>query len=474
MGAPNLLVPLALVAFLLLAFAAFGRLGPRRAVLWTLFGGWLFVPHFDERATFLVLNSKAMFVPAIVLLASLVLDGGRWMRFRLRLLDLPIAVLCAAPFATALHNGLGLYEAAAASFEASTVWGAPYLLGRAYLGGLRSSKDLAVAFVGAAIVYVPFCLWEIRMSPQLQYALYGFRSENFSTIVRFGGFRPTVFMQAGLAVALFMALGTLVAYWLWRTGAVRHLAGVPLGWLTLLLAATTILCKSTGALLLLAAGIALLEVARRLRGAALVLAVAAVPALYCAARISGWGAEAVVALARAHIDEHRAASLQFRVHNERLLLERAMVRPWLGWGRFGRALVRDENGNSLAITDSLWILVLGIGGLVALLALWAVLALPPVLLARTFPLRSWAHPRVAPPAALAVALLLWTIDDLLNAMVTPIYPAIAGALVTFVLASRAARAREAAPAPSPVTAAGGGPPPRPAAPPWGNRPAQRP
>jgi hypothetical protein len=439
MGQPNIFVPIALAAFLAAVAACFSLLSPRRAALSSLFGGWLFLPHFDGRFNFFILHSKAAFVSAAVLLGSIALDTERWRRFRPRLLDLPMAILCLAPLATALHNDLGAYEALAATFDTAMAWGAPYLLGRVYLGSSRALRDLATALVAAGLVYVPFCLWEIRMSPQLQYALYGFRSSGFDTVVRFGGYRPDVFMQTGLAVGMFMASATLSAAWLWRSRAVGRVGRVPIAWACAVLAITTILCKSTGAILLLAVGLATLEGTRRLRTPALVLALALTPAAYCAARISGWSAETVIGLAET-IGEERAASVRYRVENEHLLIQKAMVRPWLGWGRFGRSFIYDENG-TMTIVDSMWIIVLGVGGLTTLAAIGAVLALPALLLLRTYRARHWGDPRLASATALAVAVLLWAIDDLLNSMMSPVYPAIAGAVVSFVLVASGSRPR---------------------------------
>lgn len=447
MGQPNLLVPVALVAFALAVAVAFALLGPRQVVLPALLAGWLFLPHFDGRFDFLVLHSKAAFVSTIVLLGCLVFDTGRWRRFRPRLLDLPMAVLCLAPFATALHNNLGAYEGLAATVDAATSWGAAYLLGRRYLGGPRRVRDLAVALAAAGLVYVPFCLWEIRMSPQLHHWLYGFRAASFDTVFRFGGYRPEVFMQSGLAVGMFMASATLSAAWLWRTRAEEAVWRVPIPWACAVLGVTTLLCKSTGAILLLLAGLGALEATRRLRTPALILVLALAPAAYCAARISGWDAEGLIDLSE-RIAEERAASVRYRVQNEHDLIHKAMLRPWLGWGRFGRSFVYDEGGRMSAV-DSMWIITLGVGGLASLVATGLVLALPALLLLRRYPARHWGHPRLAPAAALAVLVLLWAVDDLLNSMMSPVYPAIAGALLTFVLMPRTARARRAWPAPQP-------------------------
>jgi hypothetical protein len=71
-----------------------------------------------------------------------------------------------------------------------------------------------------------------------------------------------------------------------------------------------------------------------------------------------------------------------------------------------------------------------------LIALTAVLMVPALGVVWTSPARLWSDARLAPAAVLALALLLWNIDDISNSMPNPLTPAAAGALVTFVLLMR--------------------------------------
>lgn len=470
MGQPNGFFGVALVAFCVAAAWGFLALGPRRGMLAALLGGTLFVPVFEASAGVPLLRTKAMFVTGVVLGLSLVLDSRRWSRLRPGPLDVPALVLCFAPYLAASANGLEAYEAWSAVFAATLMFGGPYLLGRAYLGDRRGLADLAVALVGAGLVYVPLCLWEIRMSPQLHRLAYGYSpTVMFAQNIRFGGFRPVVFMSHGLMVALFLASATLVAYWLWRTGARRAVAGIPMGFAWAALGLTTVLCKSTGAVALLLAGVAVLEGTRLLRVPVLVLLLLAVPPAYCAARVAGWTGAALVNAAASAVTADRAQSLGYRFVHEAELVERAMERPWFGWGRWGRSRLHDATGRDVSVTDSLWIIALGETGLVGLVSLGLALGLPVLLLLRAVPARHWAEPGAASAAALAAVGLIGMVDDLLNTMATPVALAISGALVSLWWATRKARAapvgnrrpRAARPAagwrpPEPVLAAGAG------------------
>lgn len=455
MGQPSGIFGVALIAFALGGAAAFLRLGPRRGALATLLVGTLFLPVFGPAAGVPLLRTKSMFIAGVALALSAALDARRWSRLRLQAIDLPVLLYCAAPFAAAVANGLGAYDGASATFAAALEVGGPYLLGRLYLGDREGLADFAGALVAAGLVYVPLCLWEIRMSPQLHLQLYGFSpTALFNQNVRFGGYRPIVFMNHGLMVALFMASATVVAYWLWRTGARRALAGLPMGAAAAVLALTTVLCKSTGAVALLLVGVAALEGTRRLRTPALILLLAALPPAYCTARLAGWDGAALVAASTEVAGAERAQSVEFRFRNEAALGARALERPWLGWGRWGRSRVRDDSGRDTSITDSRWIGTLGENGLVGLAALGLVLGLPALALLRAAPARRWADEGVAPAAALAVVGLMGLLDDLLNTMTTPLAFAIAGALAALWGATATAAATPT-PEARPTPAAGG-------------------
>jgi hypothetical protein len=270
--------------------------------------------------------------------------------------------------------------------------------------------------------------------------LYGFHTFGyFGQSIRYGGYRPVVFMSDGLMLGMFMATSTLVAFWMWRTGVRRAILRLPLSWACALLGITTVLGKSAGAIVLLVAGIIALEYTRRLRSAALVAILLAAPFVYCGARLSGWTGESVVELVGSRFDEDRAGSVRFRMYNEDMLIGKALHKPWLGWGGWSRARVFDEEGNDITVTDGMWIIALGQTGVVGLAALLVTLTLPAAALLLRFRARHWADPRLAAAAALAASLLLWAIDDLLNAMPSPLYPASAGALVSFILLAPRAR-----------------------------------
>ncbi|MBV5327317.1 MAG: hypothetical protein JZU65_06720, partial [Chlorobium sp.] len=84
-------------------------------------------------------------------------------------------------------------------------WGVPFLAGRIYFKDESTIKDLHRGIIIGGLIYMVLCLYEIRMSPQLNNMLYGFFPHSWVQHLRYGGFRPIVFMQHGLMVALWMA-----------------------------------------------------------------------------------------------------------------------------------------------------------------------------------------------------------------------------------------------------------------------------
>ncbi len=122
------------------------------------------------------------------------------------------------------------------------------------------------------------------MSPQLHYMVYGFYQHDFAQTIRMGGWRPTVFMEHGLMVGMWMSMAALIGVWLWWTGAVKEIGPVPMWVLTPILVVTAVLCKSTGALVLLSAGLVALACIKWFGFRGLLYVLIAVTPLYCVVR----------------------------------------------------------------------------------------------------------------------------------------------------------------------------------------------
>ena len=280
-----------------------------------------------------------------------------------------------------------------------------------------------------ALIYVPLCLWEVRMSPQLHQTVYGFATSAFGMTVRYNGYRPQVFMQHGLELGMWMTAGSLTGIGFWWGGALKQVRGVAFGPLLLSLLVTTVLCKSTGALVLLAGGVVVLATTGLSKRSLPIWLLIAVAPGYEVGRMTGaLSGEALVTYSASAFDEERMQSLGFRLDNEDMLLAKALQSPLFGWGGWGRARIYNADGKDVTVTDGYWIIALGNMGIVGLASLTATVLLPLALLPGRFPVRTWFSPAVVPAAVLAVLLGLYMIDNLGNAMYNPIYVLAIGGL----------------------------------------------
>jgi len=442
----NLLVSIALFGWIPVVFFLFLLLPPKRAVSTSLLVGWLFLPVASYSLQGFLDYSKITATCLIVFLAAALLDKDkRLWNFRPTRFDLPMLVWCLCPLATALSNNLGVYDGISAVIQQTILWGLPYVMGRAYFGDFKGLRELAVVLLIGGLIYIPLCLYEIRMSPQLHSTIYGFHQHNFSQTMRFGGWRPTVFLQHGLAVGLFMCMTSLIGTWLWYRMPSRIFPGRSVGWLIVLLLITSVLVKSSGALVLFALGLLVLFLSTMLRTRVLAVLLLLSFPLYIAARtVGGWSGDQLLALAQLSGSEERVESLLTRLRSEYYLMERAKLQPLLGWGGWDRSLVGNENHIVKTregllvkvIPDSFWIIIFGMYGLVGLASITIVLLIPLLLLIRRFPASSWATPEIAPVAVLTITLGLYMLDNLMNDMVNPLFILAAGGVTGALRGSR--------------------------------------
>lgn len=255
-----------------------------------------------------------------------------------------------------------------------------------YLGMacFRSDKDLddcVRLMVGAGLIYTVPILIEARLSPQLHKWVYGYAAfDDFLQSVRWGGYRPQVFMTHGLMTSLFMLGPATAAMACNRLGMrVWRVSGRTAAWIVTF---ALIICRSTGVwfyalfTLPLARWSSTKTITRV--AVALILITLTYPWLRATKKVP---LDDILSYA-AQIDEDRRESLKFRFDNEEMLLERAMARPWFGWGSYGRNRVFDEDGRDISTTDGGWVLALGTGGAVGYLAAFGIPVLSVLTVAR--------------------------------------------------------------------------------------------
>lgn len=428
----TILAYLALFGWIPAVLVMFAMMPLYHAATLAVVGSWLILPPYRIDVTGLPDYSKNMAASIGMSLAVLIFAPGHLLRFRLRWFDLPIILYSICGIASSLSNGLGLYDGLSNALSETIAWALPYLLGRILFGNPEGMRLFCVGMIIGGLAYVLPCLYEMRMSPVLLANFYGF-SGNLQ--VRFGGYRPKVFFWSGLECSLWMTAATLTAWWLWNRGVIRQVAGLPVGPVVVpVLFMASILCRSTGAALLMLAGMAILWLSARFRTRLLLIGLVLVGPIYIAVRIPNyWTGQNLVDLAAAWISPDRAESLGYRFKAETLLVARAMEQPLLGWGGWGRNEVYfdEEHTRSHQIAmDGMWIITLGLRGLIGL-SLWlASLLLPAVLFIVRFPPRTWDDPRLATGMLATTFLGTYTIDCLLNGFLNIIYLTLAGGLAS--------------------------------------------
>lgn len=363
----------------------------------------------------------------------LLVDGGRLRGLHLTRFDGPAVLATLFPAVSSVINGNSVEMTFDELNSGIMAWGVPYFIGRIYLREATGCWRVTAALALGGLVYLPLCLFESRMSPQLHYWLYGFHQHDFAQTYRYGGYRPMVFMQHGLAVALFMAAASLCLYWLWRCAVwpfpqlPRFLRRWPGAW-SLALAATAVLCRSLGAAALGLAGFVTLVASPLLRSRLLLLGLALLPPVYVTARISGLlSADTIFGAIGRQVDKERAESLGFRLKCEDKLIA-GLGEQWI-YGVGGQVKDRPKDDfDRPIVTDGLWIITYYDSGAIGVAAVFAMLLLPVARFLSLHPAEAWRTPAVAPAAVAATVVALFAIDSLSNAMPNVMYMLLVAAL----------------------------------------------
>jgi hypothetical protein len=430
------------IPFVLLLFALMRN--RRHAVIAAYLIGWEFLPMDAIKLPILEL-SKVTTCSVGVMLGIMLFDWRRILTFRPRWYDIPIVVWCICPYFTSVMNDLGAYDGASSMATQTLLWGIPYFVGRIYFYDLEGLRELCIGIFVAGLVYMPFCMYEAKMSPQLHRMVYGHFQHDFSQTQRWGGWRPMVFMQSGIALGMWMCVATMIGIWLWVRKTVTHIWNVPMGLLVFVLLVVTVLCKSLSSLLFMGMGLGVLFWIMFLRNALPLYVLVAIAPIYMYIRASGtWDGQNLIDAAQKSFGEERAQSLETRIVAENRLTAKAMDPsehdPWYGFGKWSPYLtyapwrvghmvekLNPDTRETLKYfkddspTDGMWVITLGTFGLVGLISATVTIQLPVLLARKRLPLSVWTHPLGAPVAVLAVTLALHMLDNLLNAMLNPIF-----------------------------------------------------
>ncbi|WP_112308839.1 hypothetical protein [Pseudogemmobacter bohemicus] len=444
---------LALLSWPFVVWIFYNRMGPGRALIWSVLGGYMVLPELAKINLPMLPDPDKHMLPALAaaVLSWLMLGKSLPVFTGNMLIRVLVAGFLISPVFTALLNmdpvvlgygrdiqGMRIYDSIAiAGTEAMYLL--PLFLARRDLATPEAMRDLLMALVIAALLYTGPILIETVMSPRLHIWVYGYFQHDMSQAVRFGGWRPFVFMPHGLWVAFFVLSCLIAAGVMLRLGpAPARVWQLPVFLLT---CALLILCKSFGpiAYALAAAPLVFLAKPRLILVIAGLLAVVVI--LYPLLRGLHLVPVDYIASFAGDLSEDRAQSFGYRLMNEDLLLERAAERPLFGWGGYGRGFLYDPDTGALeTVADGAWIIRIGAFGWIGYIVQFGLLCLPLWLLSREARLRPGSVG--LPAAGVALILGLNLVDLLPNATLTPLTWLMAGAVLGMAEALR--NQREAA------------------------------
>lgn len=444
----------ALLAWPLVCLGFFAVLGPWRGIIASYIGSYLLLSGkvvipmsgLPDYTKFTAANLG-------VLIGIVLFDAIRFNTFRWRWYDMAALVLCLTPVVSFITNGLGTWPMISAVNATIQAWIIPYFVGRLYIGRPGADRELALGLTIAGALMAPAIVFEVFGKRSISGIIYGIELYNG---IKYGFYRPIVMAANSLELALWSTLTAIAAFSLWVTRAVPKLAGLPFAvWMCLAMGGAVI-CLETAALGFLAMGMFLIGITAgrtrfgplpelfasggllmivpkaglkfavmgfplivlirhlSIRRPKLLITMAALIApVYLALRVTRTVTrQTLTSFIYAVLGRDRGWSYSFRIIMEDRMLTHVMKRPLFGWATYadGRGRAPD-----VRILDSLWVIYMGIYGLVGLAALYAFLCLPVLLTTRRRPVEAWGNPSNSAAVGLAICILVYTYDSLLNA-----------------------------------------------------------
>lgn len=434
---PNFFAYAAISIWPLFTLWFINRYGVSKGVLLSLLGAYMFLPAGFAINIPGIPSFNKFSVVSMTLLAYMLMTRRE---FGYSALSRPIKLLLVgfviAPFFTVFSNmnsylflpGLTYYDGLTDAVG-QLLYILPFLIGVKYFRAYESQYVLFKYFAIAAVVYALLALYEVRMSPQLHNILYGFFPHSWLQQVRSGGFRAIVFMGHGLLVALFLAIG--LGVWAVINKNKNRFLPVDNKVIILLVLIALIFMKSLAALIF---GLFLFFMITFMTTKKMHLASVMIALVFMTYPITSsmgiFPHDDIVDVAYS-INPERGQSLEFRFKNENMLLDHASLKPFFGWGGWGRNRVYNaETGEDLSVTDGKWILTLGIRGWFGFLAEFLLIVIPIWMaykIQKKYKTMDSKERALLAAHALIVSIIL--LDQMPNASLNPLYLLLIGSLL---------------------------------------------
>ena len=422
----NFLIPLMMFGWIPFTIILFQKFPAQKAILISVIGGVLFLPVASYDIP-MIEYDKVTAIAVALLLGIIVSWSKNNHIFKPKLIDLPIIIWCiVSPLLTILSNGLGIYNAIANILTISLSTGIFYFSGRIYFSDKDALRSLTTGILIGGLIYIPLVLFEVRMSPQLSRIVYGFMPGSWFQSIRYGGYRPVVFMDHGLMVSFWIAATSTVALWLYGTKELTKFKNIPMFFIVILFIISSILCKSAnGIVFLIIGGICFLYYKKIKSNLLFKIIILCIP-VYIIFRLSGiLSIDEMINYLSKGFDADRIESLSVRLRQEELFGAKAFLRPILGWGWMNRAWPIDilTGETAIRMIDSLFMIVFSVKGILGLISFYCVLLLGPWKIFKF-------HNKSVDINVLSLILIFCAIDTLMNGFINPVFFVTAGSLIT--------------------------------------------
>ena len=272
-GMGNAVAYLALLTWPLVILVMFKRMPVERAFIWSILGGYMALPQITQIGLPLLPDLDKVLIPnvtAFVVCLALVRERVAVVPQNL-LARILLVLFILSPAFTVFTNTepllfglvtsdhttwMGIFSPANATIPGLRVYDSlsvvaaqiifmlPFFLARSLLAHERALAELPRALVVAGLIYSLPIVVENAIGPELHRMVYGFIQHDYAQAIRFGGFRPYVFMPHGLWVAFFamMCFASALLQARQADAAERTRAVMIAVWLGLML----VLCRSVG------------------------------------------------------------------------------------------------------------------------------------------------------------------------------------------------------------------------------------
>jgi len=406
----------------------FKKRDPREAVLLSFIGGVLFLPNSVISLPLILYHKRAAIAIAVLLGDALNNNNEKYEK---NFFDKVMITACfVSTILSSVINGFGFYEGFAVGLDNFFTWGVAFIMGRKYFKNEEDLKLLVKYILVGVLLYIPLCLYELRMSPQLHIKLYGFFQHSWVQHFRYGGYRPIVFMQHGLMVSFWLMVGVVILFWYWRSKSIKNMFKIPVLILFCISFATLFMSKSKGALFLGILGLLFWFVYKSNNIDKIFTLSIIVVFVYIFLRIqSKISVNDLIEIMSRFFDQERLASLNFRLRSEELIAKSmGFTQVLFGWHRWGHAVGKDPYTGRSVVVDSLWIVLYGTRGLFGVVSLFLLLFSGPIMIVKNLKKKKIV---CIESVILSVIVILFVYDCLTNAMVNIIYFLCTGALVSY-------------------------------------------